>query len=398
MKKRATGVVANALIRAQRTPKYTGEWAENGVAVVSPASHGSLGDEALVLGSTVVNAEHDLETLVLSPGASESWSKAGVTAVSLDSSTKLGSFLWGDEWLAGRPRPRTLVVLGADSIDGVYGLRSLSQRVGLLNDHAARGGRAFLGNFSFRSDPSAESVALLRSLRNDVNLVARDVNSQERATAVLGRDVGIAPDVAQYLRPSQTTSVERIREKVRGLSHGRLAVGVVPNAHFGSLYGDRAGVTQGFVDLVVELRDRGFACVVIAHDVRADPGDPELVRDIVAAAGEDHVYAFVPETASEAKGMIAAMDLLVTGRMHAAVASLSQGVPCVGLDYVDKFSGQFDWWSARQDAVPRNMLKSPRELVDLLENLSRTTDEAASNSRRQRAMQVRSLTPGWISR
>lgn len=396
MKKRATGVVANALIRAKRAPEYKGKWAEDVVAVLSPASHGSLGDEALVLGSTAVNDEHNLETLVLSPGESAAWARAGVSAVSLDASSKFGSFLWGDDWLNGRQRPRTLVVLGADSVDGVYGLRSLSQRVGLLNDHAARGGRSFLANFSFRSDPSQESVSLLKCLRSDVALVARDVNSQARAAAALRREVGIAPDVAQHLRPDATPAVLGLGVDIQRQSQGRKVIGVVPNAHFGSLYGDRSGVLQGFTDLVVDLRGRGFACVVIAHDIRTDPGDPALVRDIVAASGEEHVYDFVPETAAEAKAMIATTDLLVTGRMHAAVAALSQGVPCIGLDYVDKFAGQFDWWNARVDAVPRDLLKRTDILADrVVGRLQETTNEPRS-ALLERAVAVQTLTPGWL--
>lgn len=94
--------------------------------------------------------------------------------------------------------------------------------------------------------------------------------------------------------------------------------------------------------------------------------------------------------------MIATTDLLVTGRMHAAVAALSQGVPCIGLDYVDKFAGQFDWWNARVDAVPRDLLKRTDILADrVVGRLQETTNEPRS-ALLERAVAVQTLTPGWL--
>jgi polysaccharide pyruvyl transferase WcaK-like protein len=44
----------------------------------------------------------------------------------------------------------------------------------------------------------------------------------------------------------------------------------------------------------------------------------------------------------ELKGIIGQFDFFVGSRMHACIAALSQGVPCVGVAYSRKFAGVFE--------------------------------------------------------
>lgn len=101
-------------------------------------------------------------------------------------------------------------------------------------------------------------------------------------------------------------------------------------------------------DLGHRMRERGDdrPVEVVVHDVRDSVGDVALGRRIVEALAEVGVDATltVPATAAEAKAAIAAADHCVSARMHACVAALSSGVPTVGIGYVGKFSGQFDWY------------------------------------------------------
>lgn len=86
--------------------------------------------------------------------------------------------------------------------------------------------------------------------------------------------------------------------------------------------------------------------MVLAHDIRESPGDPRLAKDVVAALAQQGVTAtaHIPQSALEAKQKISATQLCVSARMHACVAALSTGVPCVGIEYLNKFSGQFAWY------------------------------------------------------
>ena len=63
-----------------------------------------------------------------------------------------------------------------------------------------------------------------------------------------------------------------------------------------------------------------------------DPvGTTPLTLRIVAAEYDQH----------EIKGVIGRCDFFIGSRMHACIAALSQGVPCVGVAYSMKFEGVF---------------------------------------------------------
>lgn len=361
------------------------------IATVSPAAYGSLGDEALMMGAFHCNTRSGYRSLMLTDGDANPW-PVDVHAKSMDGSSLRAQFVWGDQWLVGMSRPHKVVVVGADSVDGVYGLRSLSQRVTLLNRHLASGGRAYLSNFSMRVEPSPDAVRILRALDPAVTLEARDVESQKRAMRYLDREVSVAPDIAQFLAPKVSAAVIRVREIFQKWRDCDLKVVViVPNAHLGSLYGSPEIVERRFTEFTQLMLEAGFGCAVVSHDIREDPGDPDLCRRIVSNFGpEQAVRSVIPQSASEAKAIIGEADLCVTARMHAAVSGLSQDVATLGLDYVDKFIGQFAWYGQELNVIDRSVLNEP-------ETLARTSILTFEAGAGRKAAEVRALLPSWVS-
>lgn len=375
--------------RSRRAVREVSPLDEGRVAVLSPASHGSLGDEALMAGSIACGQTHDLNVSVLTEGDHTQWPFSSPVH-SMDSSSRLAKFRWDETWLRSQPSPERLVVIGADSVDGVYGLRSLSQRVDLLNQQVARGGLAYLANFSIRDRPSRDALRILRTLSPNVTLEARDRYSQRRAQGFLDREVSSAPDVAQYLSPLHTPTTEKLAALTsRWRNQGIVPISIVPNAHFGALYGDGEKLVDQFVALIQALESKGFGCVLLAHDLREDPGDPTLVREIVSRFPEGRSTAlFIPRSAGEAKAAISTTDLCMTARMHAAVAALSQDIATVGLDYVDKFQGQFEWYGELSNVIPRETLLTPEAILEAVQ-------VAIAQPARHTASTVRKTTPIW---
>ncbi|MBO9704837.1 MAG: polysaccharide pyruvyl transferase family protein [Arthrobacter sp.] len=388
------GRAAPVVVTAQRQFLTRGRPADTdaGVtAVLSPASYGSFGDEGMMQGSrdSVVAAAGRPE--LFTPGDRKPWSDMGVAGVrSVDGVIAVGGMHIDARKFAQLTRADRVVVLGADSIDGAYGIRSISQRVSLLNVAVAQGRFAELANFSFRKKASQDALASLRQLDPRVRLTARDRNSQQRIVAALQRDVEVFPDVAAYMKPSSTPAVQ---ELVAWMDSRDLPTAVlVPNNHLAAFNGSgHEEVKRRFADYRSALIDAGFAVVVLAHDIREDPGDVALSRELASRTDPELCRAAVPRNAQEAKGMLGAASVVVTARMHAGVAALSQGVPCVGLDYVDKFTGQFEWYGADDFVVAWEEHPEPSEVARLAQ---RALDH--SGAREHAAPAFVSTPPSWL--
>lgn len=348
-------------------------------AVLSPASYGSFGDEGMIQGSRdsilgVSGTPH-----LLTPGPVDPWTQMGVEGVrSIDRIIAPGRMHIGARKLRGISAAERIVVLGADSVDGAYGIRSITQRVSLLNVAVAQRRHAELANFSFRRNPSNDALATLRALDKRVRLTARDTSSQQRAANALQREVAVFPDVAAYMRPGATAAINNLELWAKATL--RPLAFLVPNTHLSAFNG--AGyeeVKARFGSYVAALSEGGFAVVVLAHDVRDEPGDVALSRALAKPFSSHDVAVAVPRNAQEAKGMLALGQVVVTARMHAGVAALSQGVPCVGLDYVDKFTGQFRWYGAEDFVTAWENNPDPAEVLGMAQRAAQSAGDASEN-------------------
>ncbi|NUL46087.1 polysaccharide pyruvyl transferase family protein [Cellulosimicrobium funkei] len=260
---------------------------------------------------------------------------------------------------------RSLVVIGADSMDFAYGVRNASAKLSALNLAANSGAPATLFNFSLRQDISREGRRLLKFLHPDVRVIARDTLSQARAKELLDRDdVSTVPDVGILLEPQETSESEQIQAWANTKRTAALTV----NNHLGVTFSSR-NMLDYFVDLGKVLLGAGYEVLVIAHDTRPSPNDPALAKAVSERLGKA-TRVGLPSTAREAKAMISHVDVHLASRMHAAVASLSQGIPTIGLDYVDKFRGQFSWYQAEEFVIPWHASDAEERVNQLLNSIS----------------------------
>ncbi|AKK11887.1 glycosyltransferase [Corynebacterium uterequi] len=316
----------------EAVPLRTTAAPDDSVLVVSPAAHGSLGDEGMILGLSSVLGSR---ATVAVPG--DPHAVAGRVAGFGTRAINLLDYVAPKTFTPLRPLPidgRPVVVIGADTIAGDYELTYLSTRVAMLNHSTAQGQPAYLVNFSLprRVDPRA--AQLLRSLHPDVVLYARDANSQRRAKELLGRPVGVSPDVAS-LMPARPADADEFAREATQFGAGRILI--VPNAHAARVSGIPMDQLTGFYrDIAATLADYGHAAAFLVHDSRPEVGDASLVPE-----GAD---VLIGHSADVAKAALAASAGVISGRMHACVAALSSGVPTLGLGYVGKFDGQFAWY------------------------------------------------------
>lgn len=213
----------------------------------------------------------------------------------------------------------------------------------------------------FRS-PRAERAA--RGLvRGAAAAWARDPISHERLRALLGDDFDadrhrLGVDMAFGL-PTLALPVSALPAPLStwlGAERDRPVVGInvsglcyrSPEAAAGlGLSVDYPGVIHALVDRLLEQSDARI--VLLAH-VRAPIGHEQsdqeanlAVLDRLTERDRERVVAApLPNTASEAKGLISMFDWFCGTRMHATIASLGSGVPTGGLAYSIKMAGVFE--------------------------------------------------------
>ncbi|MEW1961052.1 polysaccharide pyruvyl transferase family protein [Microbacterium sp. NPDC077644] len=334
--------------------------------VLIPAAHGSLGDGALAAGVDAGAAALGRALTVWVPGGAEGWTGIRGGAQSIDP-LRLGNttFLKGGAHRVFGSGP--VAVIGADTIGGDYLHGYLGYRVAALRQATSNGMPAMMVNFSLSSSPTTEAVRLLRRIPGEAQMYARDSLSRERARTLLDREVEMAPDIGALARPvasSESTSL------VKRLGTGEYLV-LSPNAHMHT----KGWLTEQenhdtWFGLIGRIeRDRPI--VVMPHDLRARPGDVAMSGTLVEVARRAHperqIELFVPTSVGEAKHVLASSWALVSGRMHACVGALSSGVPAVGIEYLGKFSGQFEWYGDLGEVVSYDEALDASELSHRLE-------------------------------
>lgn len=397
-----SGIQTQAVVAASRTYEALNSLSSrapntrpsDSVSISIPAPYGSYGDEGMILGAQEAFRRQGIDALALTKDDIQSWLKIGCTkAVCERPWVQPGGLSIRSSGIKNLVPGNALLVLGADSVDGAYGLRSLSLKVSLLNGAVRGGKRAALANFSMRETVPRAAIRVLRTLSNDVSLFARDEVSQVRAESVFGREVGIYPDIAMLMPATRDESSEKLASWIDESPDP--VIGLVVNAHLRSLYSGSLEPEEAFTAATQSLIRAGYRVALIAHDVRRQPGDIQLLATIVGNLGNerDRVRSYVPASASGAKAALGLCRIVVTARMHGAVAALSQGVPTVGLEYVGKFVGQFRWYQA-EDLVQDWRVAASRS--DFLELIEMAASEGRGEKIGERAEKLVNGLPSWI--
>jgi colanic acid/amylovoran biosynthesis protein len=212
--------------------------------------------------------------------------------------------------------------------------------------------------------PYNNSVAhqLARYLMKKSSIViARDRISQGIAQAMMGpgSDVWICPDVAfslEAIRPEKieltppllSPPIEGKQSDIIGLNvNGLMANG---GYNRNNMFGLKLDYRLFLSKLIEELLDIHVGELwLVPHTygppegVESDPEASRQLRQILPAGLQKRVRIVSGEyDQHEIKGVIGQCDFFIGSRMHACIAALSQGIPCVGVAYSQKFEGVFE--------------------------------------------------------
>jgi colanic acid/amylovoran biosynthesis protein len=241
-----------------------------------------------------------------------------------------------------------LNVLGADILDGHYGASTVCRIASYCNHAVKLGVPATILGFSFNRNPRRPCVHALSRLDPAVRVNVRDPQSLARFLQRVGSRADLCADVA-FLLPASPQGEARIDSWIAHVRHlGRLVVGVNINAHAFSAVieeiGAHALVAAIAGQLVEAARQQKLAYLLLPHDSKPQSGDIKLLGALEAEIrrqGMKELAYFESADPAEIKRVAGLLDLVVTGRMHLAIASLGAQTPVLAIAYQDKFDGLF---------------------------------------------------------
>lgn len=239
-----------------------------------------------------------------------------------------------------------LFVMGADILDGKYGAALVQRIVDYCNHSVQLGIPATLLGFSFNTHPRQPAVHALSRLHPKVTVNVRDQPSLDRFTQIVGVPATLCADSA-FLMPAAAEPEPEAEAWINAMRDaGRSPVGVNLNAHALApalaQVGAAALIARLATQLVRAADMNQLALMLIPHDHKPKSGDVPMLQALekeLRKNGFPHVrYTPInqPDTIKRVTGLL---DLVITGRMHLAIASLGSGTPTLLITYQDKFEG-----------------------------------------------------------
>jgi polysaccharide pyruvyl transferase WcaK-like protein len=246
-------------------------------------------------------------------------------------------------------RHEAMFALGADVLDGKYGAALVCRLAGYCSHAAQIGLPTTILGFSFSESPRRPAVLALSGLNPRVRVNVRDARSLDRVLRRTGVQATLSADIAFLLQPVPCNGEEVHAWIQKMRQEGRTLVGVNLNSHafavpLAQLGPDVfiEGVRQQLHEVGVQNR---LAFVLIPHDFKTRSGDVQLLTRLEQAllsGGFPQVIYTEQHAPASIKALVGSLDLVLTGRMHLAIAALGMGTPTLCIAYQDKFEGLFE--------------------------------------------------------
>jgi colanic acid/amylovoran biosynthesis protein len=386
-------------LRLQRAVALRRSTGRKAAVLLPVGDAGSLGDEAMLHALAGRLAEQGFDELsILEDGNATAARRPTPTAVERVRTIDIGDYLRTTTHsplrrihtvLCGVLDVERLYVIGADMMDGFYS-PSLSRNALSLALTAAEAGWdvRFVG-FSWNRNPDPECTRLLARLVRLAKVRCRDPLSYERLNGAIGGGVEETMDIAFLLRPDETG---RVVGQFRTWADGERRLGrTIVGLNLSSQLLGRGGLPadpDAFADFFVAAVRGAVATpslLLLPHDLRGEPSDRHLAERFLnrlPTGWRDHVTIIPADTTAAAvKGIVPATDVVLSGRMHLAIACLGQSVPVCCLTYQDKFDGLFQYLGLGEYVVPPVDCVGPEVVADKLRKVHRAAAAVATRIR-----------------
>jgi colanic acid/amylovoran biosynthesis protein len=241
-----------------------------------------------------------------------------------------------------------MFVMGADILDGQYGAALVQRIVDYCNHSAKLGIPATMLGFSFNSHPRRPAVHALSRLHPAVTVNVRDQPSLDRFERIVGIPANLCADSAFLMPPAAESDPEAETWISAMRDAGRHPIGVNLNAHAMAPALAQISTTELIARMAKQLVLAGdmnkLAFMLIPHDFKPKSGDISMLHALekqIRKIGFPHVRYTPINQPDKIKRVTSLLDLVITGRMHLAIAALGSGTPILSITYQDKFEGLY---------------------------------------------------------
>jgi colanic acid/amylovoran biosynthesis protein len=292
------------------------------VLVLAPASGKNLGDQAMLKAVAesgvwdttplLTSRDHDLENHT---------STSSVAIPKLLSLNPVMRLVALRRFIGLLSAFDEFVVVGADTMDGIYSGYESVMRLSLIRTAQEMGLKTRLMGFSWSATPNPRVLSVLSSIARDCLFIARDEASYSRLQNLVPEDnLFLGSDLAFSLAPPLPGPEEGWVSQQRELGRRTLALNI--NGHQAYHYG--LITTYGeFIEVAVK---KGWSVLFINHDFRPRVSDLAASEELLALHNGPYLAIFEgSERFEETRRICQQVDFVVTGRMHVGILAMGVG-------------------------------------------------------------------------
>lgn len=293
-----------------------------------------------------------------------------------------------------------VALIGADVLDGHYNPVSVANRINLLGALAKQGSNARIIGASCSSRQFHPlTQAAIHQLPATVPIFARDPRSVKRFQGVFPeRVIEASADIAFLVQPDANhVDVKKFLEW-RSKNSGPLIAININSIHIERI----PHLYDRYLALSKFLVNIGKLIVFIPHDCRGSRSDISICQQMINDLNtQEYLRSFLFESPSPnaIKAVLSQMDALFTGRLHAQILAMGNGVPCFGLSYADKYEGVLDLFKlpvSEHLATPEEFFSDYDGVLEKFINMLSDTESLRGKIRNAlpdiRALAIRNFT------
>lgn len=272
------------------------------------------------------------------------------------------------------------VVIGADVLDGAYGALNSIQRLRFLNLAAKTGMKTAITGCSFNGTKDKRIQKLLMAAEHSGTVIhAREKVSLMRLQNFLQEVISVA-DLAFKVNAEKYPVTNKIAEIRNQAENWKENSGLVVGINLcGWHIKDKDIFFDNFTNAILKLNDsrKNIGLILIPHDTREDGWSDIATLEAFRRKICDHIKIIgAPQdirSGLDAKQVVRCCDVLLTGRMHLAIAAHDQGVPAVSFSYQGKFEGFYDLYNMKAEWL--TTYTNPEGAVQILASAIRARKE-----------------------